>query len=587
MEATATAPVLSRPFEGIRPYFVPAALVLLALIVRLPYLDIIGLHGDYGLNSSWGDAVYRHIFSFFSHVDSNHPPLFPVMNGLSRAVTEIPAVKTFLEPLGFNNVVRLKLFPVLADLILIIVVYQWLKDRQYLRYIIPLLLIAHPGLINVSAQWGQSDPILTLLLALSIIALHRGKPDAAWFWFAIALLTKFQAIVLLPLLIVLTYRRFPLSTAITAALTGALVFAAVMLPFVFANEWRLVSRPYLSGAVDLFPHTTVNAFNFWCFVDPGFWQGAYGFGPDDGRILIAPFTYKQIGFIMLGVYVLLICVVMWKRSREHKEFVWAAALYFGFFTLPTQIHERYLYPGVVFAIIGIAQDKRLAFAALATFFTFTHNLVHALNGIYRWAGSIVWYYLGNAAPRVSLMQCLLFVEVMLIAVFARVPRLVGMTRLALAAVVVNLTFVAANPPRETLPAQAQPVHGVTMLDSIQLLGYLMEGNDKGYTLSLFWQTSEPINAYYVPLVEAEREGRVVSYSRGSYADDVLGTWRWSRGSVERTVHHLDIDDKPLPDSLYVGMIDAYSDAIAPVMLDGVPLRENRALIALFDLGEGQ
>lgn len=587
MEATATAPVLSRPFEGIRPYLVPAAFVLLALVVRLPHLSIIGLHVDYGLNSSWGDAVYKHNFSFYSYVDSNHPPLFPVMNGLSRAVTEIPAVKAFLEPLGFNNEIRLKLFPVLADLILIVVVYQWLKDRGYLRYLIPLLLVIHPAFVAVSALWGQSDSILSLLLVLSIMALHRGKPDAAWLWFGIALATKFQAIVLLPLLVVLTYRRFPLSTAITAALTGAFVFAAIMMPFVFANEWRLVSRPYISGAVDLFPHTTVNAFNFWCFVDPGFWQGIYGFGPDDGRILIAPFTYKQVGFIMLGVYVLLICVVIWKRAHEHKEFVWAAALYFGFFTLPTQIHERYLYPGVVFAIIGIVQDKRLAFAALATYFTFTHNIIHALNGIYRWAGSAIWFYIGNAAPRVSLMQCLLFVEVMLIAVFDRAPRLIGVTRLALAAVVVNLVFVAINPPRETLPPEAQPVHGVTMLDSIQLLGYIMEGNDKGYTLALFWQTSKPINAFYVPLVEAEREGQVVSRSRGSYADDVLGTWRWSQGSIERTVHYLDINDQPLPDSLYVGMIDAYSDEVAPVLLDGVPLRDNRALIALFELPEGQ
>jgi hypothetical protein len=68
-------------------------------------------------------------------------------------------------------------------------------------------------------------------------------------------------------------------------------------------------------------------------------------------------------------------VIAWKRANQHGEFVLATASYMGFFTLLTQVHERYLYPAAVLSIFALAQDKRIWPITGALAVTFTYNLL--------------------------------------------------------------------------------------------------------------------------------------------------------------------------------------------------------------------
>src|SRR5260221_188347 len=92
---------------------------------------------------------------------------------------------------------------------------------------------------------------------------------------------------------------------------------------------------------------------------------------------------------MLGLYTLLICVHAYRQADKPREFVWAAAQYVGFFMLPTEIHERYLYMGAVLCLIAVVQDRRLWWVALGLAYTLSFNLLNVAEPLH-WLWLLSW-----------------------------------------------------------------------------------------------------------------------------------------------------------------------------------------------------
>src|SRR5258708_5923312 len=102
-----------------------------------------------------------------------------------------------------------------------------------------------------------------------------------------------------------------------------------------------------------------------------------------------------MGCGLLGLYALLICVRTYRQSDKPREFIWAAAQYVGFFMLPTEIHERYLYMGAVLCLIAVAQDRRLRWVALGLAYTFSFNLLNVAEPVHwlwlsSWPRTTTW-----------------------------------------------------------------------------------------------------------------------------------------------------------------------------------------------------
>jgi hypothetical protein len=132
----------------------------------------------------------------------------------------------------------------------------------------------------------------------------------------------------------------------------------------------------------------MNAFNLWYVLSPH--HNVLPWPKEriaDSQAVIGNITFKQIGLFLASIFVLLICVVAWNRFDQDREFVWAAALYFGVFMLPTQVHERYLFPALIFLIIALAQDIRLWPILAGTMYTFAYNVtwVAPVNMSFLWA----------------------------------------------------------------------------------------------------------------------------------------------------------------------------------------------------------
>jgi Gpi18-like mannosyltransferase len=267
----------------------------------------------------------------------------------------------------------LKVLPVACELALIAAAYLWLIERPSGRIAMPLALAVCPGFCAISGWWGQYEPVYMVFIVLGLLALSRERPILAWGLFGVSLMVKQPALVAAPVFLVLTLRRYGWRTTLHGAAICGGVCAAVAAPFLRQTGADVLSSYVRLG--DVFPFLTNNAHNFWygmAAVRKG--RVLEFFEDQNSEILLGGVTMQHAGVLLFAALVLLVVVAMWRRPHDKQEFLWAAALFFGFFMLPTEVHERYLYPAAVLILFAAAQRPRVWIVAAGTAITLSFNV---------------------------------------------------------------------------------------------------------------------------------------------------------------------------------------------------------------------
>lgn len=253
----------------------------------------------------------------------------------------------------------------------------------------------NPAVIYVSAYWGQVDSIHTLWMVAALLAGLAGSWAWAGVLLALGVLTKLQAVVLLPLLMVLAWRAGWARLARLGLGLGASL-ALGLLPFALSGSLAALLRVY-SGSVGFYHYLTVGALNLW-------WPIQYlgnrltGERLSDSLRLLGPITPRWVGLGLMAAYAL---AVLWPWLRAPRlatrsdlrpstsgrgaagpaitlAFFAAGLLVFGFFMLPTEMHERYILPALAFLALPAARDRKLLLAYLALSVAVLLNLVGVL-----------------------------------------------------------------------------------------------------------------------------------------------------------------------------------------------------------------
>ena len=236
--------------------------------------------------------------------------------------------------------------------------------------------------------------MLHSMLMLLAVVLLSNRPFMSGIIFALALLTKFQAITVLPvigiwlLIVLLRERKF---RPLLMWITGFVCPWIVTLSYFGAagSLGKMISQAY-TDAVGFYTSATMNAMNIWFYIigiDPG---------TSDTQIMAAGISMRNIGFLLLFIAVIGICSYVY-RSREESTTVLlkaSAALSLAFFMLPTEIHERYSIPALVFTILVLLKDKRWTLPAGLLTLTVLMNLIIVLDNRVT-AGTGVWIAIVN------------------------------------------------------------------------------------------------------------------------------------------------------------------------------------------------
>lgn len=230
------------------------------------------------------------------------------------------------------------------------------------------LLALNPAILMNGPIWGQVDLIYSLLIALLLYALIEGRYlILAAPLLVVALLTKFQAICIAPVLLPLLWQRRRNRRLWWGLLPAILIAALLMLPYILAGSLRsMIDQTYLQAA-SLYPYATFNGNNLWQLLDLNTRSDSLylldrALPAEGWRAL---FTPKRLGIALFGLWSLYLCVSGW-RGREQPAVQWRNAFLsaLGFFALLPGMHERYLFPAVIIALIATTRFPEHRRAAL-------------------------------------------------------------------------------------------------------------------------------------------------------------------------------------------------------------------------------
>lgn len=351
-------------------------LIVVSFLIRI-YLasELEGFEIDQAFFVNWMETVGQYglgdVYMYGNMV--NYPPFFLALLGVYGEVL------SFLNLQAVTGEVLIRLPSILFDMVAIIVFVIASKriGNSFIRAILVTFLALNPAVIIDGAIWGQIDMLHTILMVCSILLLVS-NPMSSGIIYAIALLTKFQSIVIAPVFAMFFLKKLWEKREFTHFRKYILGFCIPMVIFggyfaVHGTLYDMLNQAYLS-AVETFPTVTANAMNIWYY--------AIGTTPDtlDTVAILPHLTLKRVGLLLLGVAVLLTCLyIFFNRQNSTVTLLKASTfLSFAFFMLPTEMHERYAFPALVFAFFVLLYDMKWTGIALGLTLTIFLNLLMVL-----------------------------------------------------------------------------------------------------------------------------------------------------------------------------------------------------------------
>ncbi len=295
--------------------------------------------------------------------------------------------------------ILLKMPGILAELFLSVIIYILFKPfSPKLRNLAAGAILLNPALIFNSAVWGQIDSLLTLFMLLTVVFLYQQKLVFSSIFFSLSFLIKPQTLSLIFLPLVILCKKFSFLNFIKLIFPAFITIYLISLPF-FPNQTFLNLFNLFSSTANQYSYNSLSAFNFW---------GIFGFWKEDNQIFLN-FSIKNWGILMYLVYSLIILYYYYKK--RFSLFTVASLATLGFYFLPTRVHERYLYPAIIFLIISSTQAKSSKLFLLTAFL----SIIHFLNLLYVYTMynnnffALIYHFLEKNTTLISIVSCGLFI----------------------------------------------------------------------------------------------------------------------------------------------------------------------------------
>lgn len=261
----------------------------------------------------------------------------------------------------------------LFDLLIATLIFCVILKHKYFKmaYLALCFYLFNPAMIWEAGYVGQIESIQALFMLLAVVFLDFGKIELSWIAITLGILTKFQTFILVPLILFLSIKKFPVKRILRSTLLSLLVAFIILLPWIYNGQLPNVVRIYTT-TIDTYPFISINACNIW-----GLWSSflydkfSIGFGdgsgtiftPDNYTIPYFPFfSYKQLGIFLFSIWYIMVIYCLNKKQNRVNLYLCTSIICFAFFMLPTQIHERYLFP--FFSLFAIILFRRKIFTLI-------------------------------------------------------------------------------------------------------------------------------------------------------------------------------------------------------------------------------
>ncbi|HEV8486443.1 MAG TPA: hypothetical protein VGV87_23060 [Blastocatellia bacterium] len=241
------------------------------------------------------------------------------------------------DSLALNYLIKVPLF--VFELLLTVVIFIFVRGRQGDRValVCAALYALNPAVLYGGSLWAQPDSIHCTFLALALIFLIEGRPVAAVPMLALALLSKPQPAVFVPIALLLVLISNPLKQVVTAAVASAGTALLVLLPMLLQDSRSILNMLSVMSRVN--PYVSANAHNFW-------WLVVSLGGEDPGRLKDSAVVFWGISYFALAMSIIALLYAgvtagIIRKAREHIRAEHFAFIGLMFFTFGVRMHENH------------------------------------------------------------------------------------------------------------------------------------------------------------------------------------------------------------------------------------------------------
>lgn len=250
------------------------------------------------------------------------------------------------------------------------------------------LLALNPALVWVSSFWGQVDVLHGGIAAGAFGAALGGSSATAGLLLSLGVFTKPQGLIVLPIVVAAMWVCCRAKGLVRALAAGLVLALLIVLPFVVAGYARQLIQIY-TGAANLYPYLSVNAFNPWWILTVLGGGGRHSFLRDDEAFL-GGLTLRALGiaaFLAASGWIVWRCVRDARAASLASSRAWRLLTlqWLAFFLLPTQVHERYLVPALLSMAPAVVLEPRWMRLYAVLSLCIALNVAYVLPG-----NSIVW-----------------------------------------------------------------------------------------------------------------------------------------------------------------------------------------------------
>ena len=355
-------------------YILPLVLVAGFAVRRWYGLQNVAFWFDVECFKSWADATAYYGLNgmYHSGMFLDYPP------GYMYVLWFTNILQTVFN-LDFYSVVYtfiIKLPPILADLAGAYLIHRMASEKlgEKQALFLSTCYTFCPALIYNSAVWGQIDSWYTLLMVLALYFISKDDVTKASVVYAFALITKPQALLFGPVLLFWVISKKSWNVFFTAVTTGLSCMYLLALPFGQSLNPMWLVHLY-KNTFNGYRYFTVNGYNAYMLADLN-WKGLD--------------SVPGAGSINLVVILLCFAFCAWAyfASRDNSRIFTTALVFITvFFSFCTMMHERYMHPAIILALISYICTNRKEYFALflgaagANFLNVSASFVSQYNGV--------------------------------------------------------------------------------------------------------------------------------------------------------------------------------------------------------------
>ena len=370
-------------------YFIFLLVLLVFFLIRIYLSKYLTLYSDLNTFIRWGRRLSEVGFAdFYSTYWCDYMPVYlyvlRFLNYLSSSFPEI------------SNEIIYKLPANIADVIISVLILLSLKKYISLRKSVffALLYFLNPAVLANSTFWGQIESFHALPIVGSSFFALKQKHFLSGLFFTIAFLTKPQAIIVLPIIVLANFfpyiRRFDkkeIFQVVGSFITSIGIASFILsLPFIYPELYGLkdlvlVPANFIferfQGSYGQYEYASLNAFNFW---------GIFAMWESD-QTLFLKFSYQSWGMIIFfGFYAIIFGFLLnyyYKNTTNGYEskyliiFESISLLFLITFLFLTRVHERHLFTAIVFSSFLIYKSKTFLYYYLLISLVYVLNLIYA------------------------------------------------------------------------------------------------------------------------------------------------------------------------------------------------------------------